>query len=192
MKQQEFLALIDDYGINLNQLDILLERSLNKNKHGVYNSGDKWTYFEVNDDFRIMEIDLENEDKAFDKLMRKVYLDLYSKKFINKAITKEIVGIDKTTMIGYLKSVFNLSEKRAEQSFDKLKQDMRILFEMKYYAANGKFVPDEYCYMIEGYTAKDLYETGKLSVLGAYNYLLYLEQNPVEALYFLQAGLPRK
>ena len=43
----------------------------------------------------------------------------------------------------------------------------------------------------EGYTARDLAFHYPLSILGAYNYLIYLRTNPTQALEDLKNGLPR-
>ena len=43
-----------------------------------------------------------------------------------------------------------------------------------------------------GYTAETLHRDYNLSPLGAYNYLVYLKEDPNNALTDLKAGLPRK
>jgi hypothetical protein len=45
---------------------------------------------------------------------------------------------------------------------------------------------------VEGFTACQLATNYPLSPLGAYNYLIYLREMPVQALADLEAGLPRK
>jgi len=48
------------------------------------------------------------------------------------------------------------------------------------------------CYKVQGYSAKQIYDSTYLEVIGAYNYLIYLRRKPKEALENLEKGLPRK
>ena len=52
--------------------------------------------------------------------------------------------------------------------------------------------PKENIIKCEGYSAEELCNTTILKPLGAYNYLIYLRDNPEEALANLKAGLPIK
>ena len=70
--------------------------------------------------------------------------------------------------------------------------DFHVLNEVKYFALNGKFVPSNDCYRVEGFSAQDIYRKTYLTEIGAYNYLIYLEKNPEQALKDLKHGLPRK
>ncbi len=45
---------------------------------------------------------------------------------------------------------------------------------------------------VQGYTAEELCRGFNLSPLGAYNYLVYLKEEPEKALEDLKRGLPRK
>ena len=56
----------------------------------------------------------------------------------------------------------------------------------KKYASNNRAIA------IEGFTAEKLNSDFPLSVIGAYNFLIYLRENPKEALEDLKKGLPRK
>lgn len=73
-----------------------------------------------------------------------------------------------------------------------LKRDMYVLAEFKHYVATGSFVPADCCYRIQGYSAEQLCRTTCLTPLGAFNYLIYLQERPEEALANLKAGLPRR
>ncbi len=46
--------------------------------------------------------------------------------------------------------------------------------------------------VVMGIDVTKLYATGKLSPVGVFNYLIYLRNNPEEALDALKHGLPRK
>jgi len=45
---------------------------------------------------------------------------------------------------------------------------------------------------VRGYSAEELHDHYRLNVLGAYNYLVFLREDPMRALGLLKKGLPRK
>ena len=53
-------------------------------------------------------------------------------------------------------------------------------------------IDENNCIKVNGYDVNKLLKTTYLSPLGAYNYLIYLRENPKEALADLKKGLPRK
>lgn len=46
--------------------------------------------------------------------------------------------------------------------------------------------------VVEGYSAGDILETGKMDVIGAYNFLVWLKEDPKTALDEIKHGLPIK
>lgn len=60
------------------------------------------------------------------------------------------------------------------------------------YILNGEKFSEHQCLEIEGYTAKRLTDETILTPLGAFNYLIYLREEPKEALADLKAKLPRR
>lgn len=92
----------------------------------------------------------------------------------------------------YLKSNMNLSKKRISQEYVGLKAHSDIECEFAFYIENGWDSKKTDWISIEGFTARELHEKYPLSVLGAYNYLIYLREEPEEALAFLQKGLPKE
>ena len=193
MKQQDLLKLIDEYGIDLNRLAIIIgECSGWEGAHGVYKKDGQWVYYSADGRNHIEEEIMNSEDEAFNKMFRYMFLDLDTKRYLTKIIDEEIVKIEKKTVCQFIHNTFSLSEQQANNAWDYLKKDMHVLFEFKYYVVNGYFVPEKYCYNIEGYSAEKIYNETKLTPLGAYNYLIYLRDNPDEALANLKAGLPTK
>lgn len=193
MKQKEFLQLIDQYGLNLNKLSITIgETSGWEGAHGVYFKNGTWFYYSADGRNHIDESALENEDKAFEKMMKYVFLDLDTKRYLTKIIDEDIVKIGKETVCRFIQEKYAMSEQQANDAWTYLKQDMHVLFEFKYYVAKGDFVPDKYCYKVQGYSAEQLHTTTYLEVLGAFNYLIYLGAKPQEALANLKKGLPRR
>lgn len=92
------------------------------------------------------------------------------------------------TIINYLKVNYSMSYERAKKSYDKLYNQLDLLKEFYHYIISEEF-PSLYPKTSQLITAKQLYETNRLSVLGAYNYLIYLREKPVEALKDLNGGL---
>lgn len=191
MKQEEFFQVIDQYGISLTKLSIVIGEPCGwEGAHGVYEKDGHWIYYSADGRNHIDEDIMNSEDEAFDEMLRKVNVDLRG--FTNKFVTREIAKIPKDVVCHFLQKQYVLSSQQSRDAWDYLKQDMHVLFEFKYYIANGKFVPDKYCYRVQGYTAEQLYDTTYLEVLGAFNYLIYLTIKPQEALANLKKGLPRR
>lgn len=92
----------------------------------------------------------------------------------------------------YLKNNMELSEKRILQEYAGLKMHEDIACEFASYIENGWDDKKTDWISIESFTARELYEKYPLSVLGAYNYLIYLREEPREALELLRKGLPRE
>jgi hypothetical protein len=97
-------------------------------------------------------------------------------------------------MLGrYIQQKFGCSEKQAKSMIEQMSVHNDIVDEFFNYARVGKFCKkDKTQTKICGYTAEVLHKEYNLSPLGAYNYLVYLTENPEHALADLKAGLPRK
>lgn len=91
----------------------------------------------------------------------------------------------------YLLTFDKYNEDRIMETIEKLKKYGDIFFEFYDFVLYENF-PTEDRIEVEGYTAEKLYNTTMLNPLGAYNYLIYLRDNPEEALAYLKAGLPVK
>lgn len=89
----------------------------------------------------------------------------------------------------YLREKYFLNEYRSEQEYQGLHKYSDIEQEFVNYILDIK--NDNDFITVEGYTAKKLCEQYPLSILGAYNYLIYLRENKNEALINLENGLPR-
>lgn len=89
----------------------------------------------------------------------------------------------------YLKEKLHLNEYRCEQECQGIHRYDDIEQEFVDYILN-KWNEDQLI-EVEGFTAKILHEEYPLSILGAYNYLIYLREKPQEALENLKKGLPR-
>lgn len=183
MTQKEFFNRIEDMGIDLKALYIIIDRCTGRSgAHGVYEKDGLWIYYYADDRNHIDEEIIGTEEKAFDKMFQDVFLDLDLEEYIHRPITEDIVKIDKQTVCQFICKTYSMSEQKANDMWNNLKWDMHVLFEFKYYVANNQFVPDKFCYKVKGYSAEQLYKTTNLTPLGTYNYLIYLRKKPEEAL----------
>lgn len=85
-----------------------------------------------------------------------------------------------------------ISEKRAVLTIKKLLQHQDIYAEFVTSLTSEKYPDKNNAIIVEGYNAETLEKSYPLSMLGAYNYLIYLRNLPEEALENLKNGLPRK
>ena len=93
----------------------------------------------------------------------------------------------------YIQQKYGCSEKRSRVMVDQILPYNDIFEEFFNYARVGKFrKKDKSQIEICGYTAEVLNRDFNLSPLGAYNFLVYLKEEPERAIADLKAGLPRK
>ena len=118
--------------------------------------------------------------------------DIENAGFVNRSITRNVIQTSKSYVCDFLQKKYSISKSDAEGSWEYLLYDFRILNEVKYFALNNDFVSEKHCVKIRGYSARDIYEKTYLTEIGAYNYLIYLEKNPEQALENLRKGLSRK
>lgn len=174
---------IDD--VNSNQL---IMNGKGKNIVFVWSllyDGSKWKYVET-DSERGYIFDL----KSFNTEISAVE---YAKKIL-KQKHLAIKENSKTEMLcRFIQQKFGYSEKRANIMISKIAIYNDIFEEFFNYARVGKFCKkDNTQTEVHGYTAEELNRDYNLSPLGAYNYLIYLRDNPEEALAYLKEGLPVK
>lgn len=91
-------------------------------------------------------------------------------------------------ILEYLLHYVKDTQKRAEESYEILARHPDILKEFYLWIMNDEVFAKRPI-KVKGYTAKYLASHYPLSVLGAYNYLIYLREKPEEALANLKAGL---
>lgn len=84
-----------------------------------------------------------------------------------------------------------LSEKRIKKNMEKLNRHTDIKMEF-YETIMYEQFPVNSPITVKGYIAEQLYQNTYLSVLGAYNYLIYLREAPINAIEDLKQGLPIK
>lgn len=153
--------------------------------------GGKYTVF-VTDSERGLasyKIKCDSEEEAVAKLLEFVDREEY----IN--LCRETLDHyeEKIPMIlKYLEQEYGYDEEKAGKAVEYLRQDESIAFEFAYYVEKGEFVPDRYASYRSGYTAERICRETVQTVLGAFNYMVYLKRKPQEALEYLKKGLPRR
>lgn len=95
--------------------------------------------------------------------------------------------------VRFVQQKYKYPEKKAREMISRMVMHSDVFEEFFNYARVGKFCKKDKTYTeICGYTAEILNREFKLSPLGAYNYLVYLIEEPDQAVADLKAGLPRK
>lgn len=129
----------------------------------------------------------EQADKAIERTeLTEEYISQFKEKVFWSAETFFEIGI-----MEYIINALGKNQEYAKKAYEKLCKYQDIRNEFYNYVMNEEF-PKENMIKVEGYTAKELCNTTILNPLGAYNYLIYLRDNPEEALANLKAGLPIK
>lgn len=94
-------------------------------------------------------------------------------------------------LLDYMQNECHMSQKLAKENISKLDRHEDIKHELHETIMHGEFPINSGITACE-YKAKDLFKKENLTILGAYNYLIYLHENGEKALADLKAGLPRK
>ena len=193
MTKEEFYKKLQEYGINLDRYQIAIDYKTREMYYtGIYKDSDKWIVYNVGDRNEVSVFYEGNERTAYMYIYGALLADIENAGFVNRSITRNVIQTSKSYVCDFLQKKYSISKSDAEDSWEYLLYDFRILNEVKYFALNNKFVPEKHCVKIRGYSARDIYEKTYLTEIGAYNYLIYLEKNPEQALENLRKGLPRK
>ena len=194
MTKHEFLEKMDEYGINLEDYQIVIDEYVPVSYYlGIYRKGKEWIIYEVGDrnNVDIMYEEL-SENKIFEEFYQEVLERLHSLGYVTMHVSKQVIQTSEEYVCNFLQKKYSISKFDAKDIWNDLKYDFHVLNEVKYFALNDKFVPSNDCYKVEGYSAQDIYEKTYLTEIGAYNYLIYLKADPEQALKDLKNGLPRE
>lgn len=95
--------------------------------------------------------------------------------------------------VRFIENEYGYSNDRARRMAEQIFKHKNIFEEFLNYVRVGKMrKKDRTHVLVCGYTAEKLFNEYNLSPLGAYNYLVYLAEEPQQALQDLQDGLPTK
>lgn len=132
---------------------------------------------------------LEISQKEYNMIMNS---EINSELIINKYMNEDLNlqnKLEDRIIFDYLSFVCNYTDNRKKKIIEKLHKYGDIYTEFYYYVLTEKY---EDGVEESGYCASKLVNQYSLSSLGAYNYLIYLRENPKEAIADLKRGLPRK
>lgn len=148
--------------------------------YGISHNEDGYSFFFTNErGGTLSEVKYKTENEACNNLYKRLEND--RKKYKVKLLRK---------IKQYLTANYHLSNKRVEEVAEKLLKHYPIADEF-YRTVNFGF-PLYNPVKVKGYTAQSLYNNYDLSILGAYNYLIYLQEHPKDAIKDLEMGLPRR
>ena len=183
MTEDKFISKLEMCGLD----NIFKYQSDNTNKEpltlGVYGNDGHYTMFSVDQEGSYTEQTCVNENEAFNKLYDKAFEILEEAGIIDKEhITIEVAKMPKNDVIGFICKEYTISREEAEECWDYLKKNIKVLFEYKYYVYHKAFVPSERCYMIDGFTAEKLWSDTTLEILNCFNFLIRYEDAPDHAM----------
>lgn len=136
---------------------------------------------------KLYQISITDEEVSL-IINNEVTCDLVVNKYMNLNLNLP-EGLIVRTLMDYLDYTTEYSEKRKTAIIEKLQRYGDIYNEFYYFVLRGTF---EDGVKERGFCASKLVAEYPLSPLGAYNFLIYLRENPNNALADLKAGLPRK
>lgn len=194
MNEKEFFDNVKKYGINLNNFQIAFGHKTDEMYYsGIFeDENGKWNFYKVEDRNLVSVRYKGNKDTAIDYLYNSLLAQMWVRGYNSRDISNEVIQTSQFYVCDFLQKKYNISKSDAEDTWNYLLYDFHVLNEVKYFALNNKFVPEDDCYRVEGYSAQDIYEKTYLTEIGAYNYLIYLDKHPEQALKDLKNGLPRK
>jgi len=141
--------------------------------------------------FIVEYTDAISEESKKHIISKSEFIELYTRTVLDIYPNNQERKVPKDVIINYLISKNKMNMNEAGKVIAKLETHKDLLFEFFEVIETDEFV-DKNAIEVEGYTAKRIKETTYLTVLGAYNYLIYLRNNPKEALADLKKGLPRR
>ena len=152
---------------------------------GILQKDNQYIYFETDDDKGYLLY-----TKSFDDENSVCEYAVEALKIINDA-SFESTPLNKA--VRYIEQRYGYSTKRAQKMAEQLSRHPEVFEEFLNCMRIGKFCKkDRTKVEVDGYTAEKLNAEYNLSPLGAYNYLVYLIEDPHNAISNLKKGLPKK
>ena len=151
----------------------------------LFETVNEWKYVETDSD-RGYVIDLKHfstEEQAVE----------YAKDTLDRRYKATKGNSKEEMLIRYIQNKYGYTEKKAVSTVNQMHFHDEVFEEFYNFARIGKFCKkDKSKTEVHGYTAEVLSQEYNLSPLGAYNYLVYLIEEPEQALADLKAGLPTR
>ena len=152
---------------------------------GILQKNNQYIYFETDDEKGYLSF-----TKLFNDESSACEFAVISFETKNEALN-ESTPLDMA--VRYIEQKYGYAAKRAQKMAEQLNRYPNVFEEFLNYTRIGKFCKkDRTKVEVEGYTAEKLNAEYDLSPLGAYNYLVYLIEDPKKAILDLKKGLPKK
>ena len=151
--------------------------------YGIYREGDRYHIFFTDAERgipfygRSCSNEAEACDRLYERLLRQLEIhQRYVLKYLREYLIREI---------HYSAKLADAACKDLKRNFD-IAEELWITLDCRDFPAPGYYLT------VRGYSAEELYNNYKLNILGAYNYLIFLREEPWKALEILKKGLPKK
>lgn len=178
MTEKEFWQKIKNYGINLNLFQIAFGyKTYEMYYAGIFeDENGKWNFYKIGDCNYLDVCYTGTKEVAIDKLYNNLLAQMWEHGYNSQYITNDVIQTPKFVVCNFLQKKYNISKSEAENIWNYLMRDFRVLNEVKYFTLNNKFVPEDDCYSVEGYSAQDISNKLGLNVIDSYKYLINLEK----------------
>lgn len=181
MNKEEFLNRVKDYGIELNRWDLqMIVGSYVPVSYylGIYKKDDTWIIYETFDRNQVVGLyRYQDENKAFDQFYDLLMTRLLLAGYINNVISRHTIEVPKTVIYQYFHDKGDMLKIDFEKAWLELIFNLHVLNELKYYVRFNKFVPEDNCYKVQGYSAQDVHNLLGLNVFDSFVYLIKLEKD---------------
>ena len=139
-----------EYGIKLGKYQIIVDYLMSISYYlGVCKKNRKWLIYEVGEKDQVFFLYEEtSEEKIFDEFYQKVFSRLELMGIMNENIDQKTIEPSKAYVCNFLQKKYNISKSNAKDTWNYLMHDFHVLNEVKYFASNDKFVPEDDCYDI--------------------------------------------
>lgn len=179
MTEKEFWQKIKNYGINLNLFQIAFGHKTDEMYYsGIFeDKNGKWNFYKVEDRNLVSVRYKGNKDTAIDYLYNSLLAQIWEHGYNSQYITNDVIQTPKLVVCNFLQKKYSISKSETENIWNYLMRDFDVLNEVKYFALNNKFVPEDDCYKVQGYSAQDVHELLGLSIFDSFVYLIKLEKD---------------
>ena len=181
MTEKEFWQKIKNYGINLNLFQIAFGHKTDEMYYsGIFeDKNGKWNFYKVEDRNLVSVRYKGNKDTAIDYLYNSLLAQIWEHGYNSQYITNDVIQTPKFVVCNFLQKKYSISKSEAENIWNYLMRDFDVLNEVKYFALNNKFVPEDDCYKVQGYSAQDVHELLGLNIFDSFIYLIKLEKDDI-------------
>lgn len=179
MTEKEFWQKIKNYGINLNLFQIAFGHKTDEMYYsGIFeDKNGKWNFYKVEDRNLVSVRYKGNKDTAIDYLYNSLLAQIWEHGYNSQYITNDVIQTPKFVVCNFLQKKYSISKSETENIWNYLMRDFDVLNEVKYFALNNKFVPEDNCYKVQGYSAQDVHELLGLNIFNSFIYLIKLEKD---------------